>query len=281
MSCVNLSSLDTQYIRSSESHDINEISEDSIFTTVIIMEQEGDLRSTGYSRFSYDGCGLSPLIVLSMLGNATGLEPDCATTFLFKRHSCSIVSSMCKLIALDKITRTNRDYFNFTRSAFSYPLKNDFNFSFPLIIPSNISSYHSGGADIINKLIHIDTWINLEISKHYGRSYDKKYNYVLANAKFCKGAIYPSTFAFSHFCSNIGSYVVHPYLSSMTKALNTTSIETTTLATIEIITDDKDKDNVTFFTVLSTIIFFTVSVFSFFGYKRYKANKSQQSKTLV
>ncbi|WP_092343663.1 hypothetical protein [Candidatus Ichthyocystis sparus] len=274
--------------------DVDEISEDSESTTLVINERGENLRSASSSsigRFLYNAYSLSPLIVLSMLGRASGIKFNKGVTFIFKRDSCSLAADICKIIAIDKMAGNSRDYFNLTKSAFiysskqmkeynerlireaseenikKYTVKEAFNFSFPLIIPSNISSDDREGRSIISQLFYLDEWIVLETKRNYGESYEKIYH--LNNYCFCKSynpniSIYPYAFVFNRFCSNIGSYVFHPGLSSITGTLNATSI----VATTEVVPTEvvpTDRDDVTFFIALVTFIFFTVSILSFLG----------------
>ncbi|CUT18320.1 putative membrane protein [Candidatus Ichthyocystis hellenicum] len=286
-------------VRCLKNKDVNKISEASAFTTLVIAKQEENLLSASsnlLSRFSY-ACRMSPLIVLSMLGSANGLEFDGGSRCLFDRYSCRLASGMCKLIAIDKMAGKDRDYFNFTRDVFiyssrsaekynkrlieegnvekieKYTIKNSFNFSFPLILPSVNSSENYDINSLVNKLILIHKGILLEIKKYYGESYEK--NYHLSDFMFCRPNnrrtfVDPDPQVFSRFCSNIESYLVYPELSLMIETLNNTSTKNPTLDTTEVV--PTDKDDVTFFIAFVTFIFFTVSILSLLGrrcYRRY------------
>ncbi|WP_092343664.1 hypothetical protein [Candidatus Ichthyocystis sparus] len=293
---ISIDHFSAQYSIEFESQAVDEISEDTECTIVVKTEREENLRSANCNllgRFLYNGFRVSPLIVLSMLGSATGLEDD---YYGIASYSCFVVADMCKIIAIDKMAGNNRDYFNFTRNSFiyssetteeynrklieggnkavidKYTRKDAFNLTLPLVLPSKLPIDDSRKEDLFNQLFYIDKWIVLETRKYYGELCEKIYH--LSKIRFCRFGN-PDASVFNRFCSDIRSYVAHPGLSSVTAKLNNTIMVDPTLATTEVV--PTDKDDVTFFIALVTFIFFTVSIFLFMGYKICKASKSRQT----
>ncbi|WP_092343826.1 hypothetical protein [Candidatus Ichthyocystis sparus] len=157
-----------------QSVDSHEVVEESECTEVVAMEKKINYQNASLLTKSFANSFVSfPLIALSMLGGVDGSQVRSRS---LSSYLCSLESSLCNLI---KIKGNDTQYVKaVVHSAFKSSVEllkkgPAFNFTIPVVIPSEISPDDTGGDNLITQLWGMSEYINdgyIRVSREMRRS---------------------------------------------------------------------------------------------------------------
>ncbi|CUT18404.1 putative membrane protein [Candidatus Ichthyocystis hellenicum] len=218
-----------------QSVDSHEVVEESECTEVVAMEKKINYQNSSLlTKYFANSLVSFPLIALSMLGGVDGSQVRSRS---LSSYLCSLESSLCSLI---RIKGNDTQYVKAViDSSFKVSvnlLKKDlaFNFTIPMVIPSDISPDDTGGDNLITQLWSMSRYINdgyIRVSREMRSSGVRLCSLnrgtcgLVRNAcdsiseNFCDG-----NFNINHdipdtCCPSIKSYLTYPSASSISKVV--------------------------------------------------------------
>ncbi|CUT18399.1 putative membrane protein [Candidatus Ichthyocystis hellenicum] len=223
-----------------QSVDSHEVVEESEYTEVVVMEKKINYQNASSFTKSFANSFVSfPLIALSMLGGVDGSQ---VRSNSLSSYLCSLESSLCSLI---RIKGNDTQYVEkVVNSAFKSSvalLKKDpaFNFTIPMLIPSEIDPNDAGGDNFFTQLWDMSRYINdeyIKVSREMRRSGVRLCSLNRGACGLVRDACDSITenfcdedFNINHYipdtcCPSIKSYLTYPSASSISKVVESATV---------------------------------------------------------
>lgn len=266
----------------------NEEIEEGESITVVGAEQASSLVGKYSSRNTMrptSKCISIPIIISSILGEVDGSQ---TINDRLSNYLCSLGDSLCKFIA---IKPPEIEPMDIIKGAFDYAKlkleeggkKTFFGFSFPLVLPSNISSKIGNNKTVINviteQLLYMRYYISFKFNEFQVEDQDDEISTTCIFRKFCDDEYSVNADIYYKCCSDITSYINYADIppatiphatakpnittsSTLRSKTSSINVETTALLKTEVISVSRNRISVICVALVASLLL-GVTIISF------------------